>query len=86
MKIAWIILIVSALTDFVITVGTSITTAMVATGSAQFPSDAVVLLACLGGGVSAARTIQQALKTAMDPQSNATTQLKGTGDGNKKEP
>ncbi len=81
MKTAWIILIVSAMTDFVITAGTSMGTAMVATGSAQFPSHAVILLSALGGATSAARTIQQALKSAMDPQSNASTQLKGTGDG-----
>ncbi len=81
MKTAWIILIVSAMTDFVITAGTSMGTAMVATGSAQFPSHAVILLSALGGATSAARTIQQALKSAMDPQSNASTQLTGTGDG-----
>ncbi len=56
---------------------------MVATGSAMFPSKAVLLLALIGGAVSAARTIQQALKSSMDPQANASTQLKGTGDGNK---
>lgn len=81
MKIAWIILIISAFTDFVITTGTSVGTAMVATGNAQLPTHAVTLLAVLGGLVSAARTIQQALKNAADPQSNATMQLKGTGDG-----
>lgn len=81
MKTAWVILIVSALTDFIITAGTSLGTAMVATGSAEFPSHAVMLVAIVGGAVSGARTIQQALKTAMDPQANASTQLKGTGDG-----
>lgn len=62
MKIAWLILSISALTDFVITAATALNTAMIATGSAQWPSKAVVLLAILGGLVSAGRTIQQALK------------------------
>lgn len=62
MKSEWAILIISALTDFIITAGTSLATAMVASGSAQMPSNAVVLLAGLGALVSAARTIQQALK------------------------
>lgn len=84
MKIAWLILLVSAMTDFVITAGTSMGTAMVATGSAQFPSHAVILLSTLGGAVSAARTIQQKLVGALDPQANSSSQLrKGTGDGTK---
>lgn len=62
MKIAWLILIISAFTDFVITAATALASAMVATGSAEFPNSAVVLLAVLGGLVSGARTIQQALK------------------------
>ncbi len=69
-KIAWLILIISALTDFIITAGTALTTAMVAAGSAQLPNSAIVLLATIGGLVSAARTIQQALK-ATPEQSKA---------------
>jgi hypothetical protein len=61
-KIAWLILSISAFTDFVITAATALTTAMVATGSAQLPNSAIVILAVLGGLVSGARTIQQALK------------------------
>lgn len=62
MKTAWVILVISAFTDFVITVGTAITSAMVAAGNAQMPNKPVVLLALIGGAVSAARTIQQALR------------------------
>jgi nucleoside phosphorylase len=62
-KIAWTILLISALTDFVINAGTALTAAMLATGSAQIPSDAVLILSAIGGAISAARTIQQALKS-----------------------
>jgi hypothetical protein len=57
-----VILLVSAATDFVITMGTSLTTAMVAMGTTEMPSKAVVVVALIGGGVAFARTIQQALK------------------------
>jgi len=83
-KIAWLILLVSALTDFAITAGGSITSAMLATGSAEIPSKGVILIALVAGIMSAARTIQQALKTNIDPGANASTQLHGTGDGNSK--
>lgn len=63
MKSEWWILIISALTDAIINGGTAITTAMVATGSAQMPSTAVLILAGVGALVSGARTIQQALKS-----------------------
>lgn len=66
MKTAWAILLISALTDFIITGATAITSAMVATGSAEIPSKAVVILAVLGGLVAAARTIQQALKATAE--------------------
>lgn len=64
MKIAWTILLISAFTDFVITVATGVTAVMTATGSAEMPSDAAWLVCALGGAVQAARTIQQALKTS----------------------
>ena len=73
MKVAWTILLISAFTDFVVTVGTSLGTAMVATGSAQMPSNAVLLLSVIGGMVAAARTVQQALKAS--PETSAA--LKG---------
>ena len=62
MKLAWIALTISALTDAIITTGTALTSAMVAMGTAEFPSKAVVVLALLGGLIAFARTIQQALK------------------------
>ncbi len=77
MKIAWLVLIISAFTDFIITTGTAITSAMVGTMSAQLPNKGVMLLAITGGVVSAARTIQQALKSTPE----TTAALKGTGDG-----
>ena len=69
MKKAWTVLIISSLTDFVINAGTGLGTAMVATGKAEIPSNAVLLLCLMGGLVQAARTIQQALKST--PETSA---------------
>lgn len=68
MRIAWAILLISALTDFVIAGGTGLTAAMVATKEVQMPSSAVWLLSGIGGLIAAARTVQQALKAAESPQ------------------
>jgi hypothetical protein len=65
-RVAWIILIISALTDLIINAGTSIMAAMMATGNASLPTKAVWILAAVGGLVQMARTIQQALKTASE--------------------
>jgi hypothetical protein len=73
MKIAWVILLVSAFTDFIITAGTGLTTAMMATGNAALPNKATILFMLLGGVVAASRTIQQALKST--PETSAA--LKG---------
>jgi hypothetical protein len=62
-KSEWVALIITALTDLIISAGTALMSAMVATGSAQIPNDAVIVLALLGGIVAGARTMQQALKT-----------------------
>ena len=62
MATAWTVLTISAITDFVISWGGAIMAAMVATGSAEMPSRAVMLLAVITGLVAAARTVQQALK------------------------
>lgn len=67
MKIAWIVLIISALTDFVINTGTSVMAAMMATGNAVMPARAVIFLAVIGGLVQFSRTIQQALKADASP-------------------
>ena len=62
MRTEWAILIISALTDLIISTGTALSAAMVATGEARLPNDAVIILSLVGGLVAAARTIQQALK------------------------
>lgn len=62
MKMAWIVLLISATTDFFITAATSVMTAMTATGSASLPNKATILICVLGGGIAMMRTIQQALK------------------------
>ena len=62
MKTEWLILLISAGTDALISFGTAVSAAMVTQGSVAMPSRAVLLLATVGGLVAAARTIQQALK------------------------
>jgi len=73
MKIEWLILIISAITDAIITGGTALISAMVATEQVAMPSEAVWLLVSIGGIVSAARTIQQGLKAT----SQSAAKLKG---------
>jgi len=63
MKTAWIILLVSALTDFFITAATGVATGMAMGAKVGFPTPPVLVLAIIGGGIQAARTIQQALKS-----------------------
>lgn len=79
--IAWTVLIISAVTDFIITTATALGTAMMATGAAAIPNDAVIVVALLGGLASGARTIQQKLNSTQSTP-EATRALKGTGDGN----
>lgn len=74
MKTAWAILLISALTDFIISAGTAITAAMVATGSAQMPDTPVIVLSVIGGVVAFARTIQQALKSSAELKAEVTGQ------------
>jgi hypothetical protein len=62
MRREWVIVLISAATDAIITAGTGLTTAMVASDTVAMPSGPVWLLALVGAVVSAARTIQQALK------------------------
>jgi hypothetical protein len=64
-KMAWVVLGISAITDGVITGGTALMSAMVAGGNTGMPTKAVIVLACVGAMVQAARTVQQALKGAM---------------------
>jgi len=71
MKTAWVVLTISAGTDFVISFGTALSTAMVAADQVKLPNEAVWLLATIGGLVAGARTVQQALKATLGDQSIA---------------
>ena len=62
MKSAWIILVISALTDFGIVVAAGLVSAMMATGQATMPNQSIVVLNLLIGLGAFLRTIQQALK------------------------
>lgn len=73
MKVAWAVLLISAFTDFVITAGGSIVTAITTMTTPDWPPHYVFLIAVVLGFVSAARTIQQALK--LNPETIAA--LKG---------
>lgn len=66
MKIQWTIVLISALTDFMIVMGGCLSGAMIAVGTTVMPSQAVFLLGFILGAVAAARTIQQALKITPD--------------------
>ncbi len=63
MRDTWIIVLISAFTDSIILMGTSLSAAMVSMGSPELPSRAVLMLTGIGGLVAFARTIQQALKS-----------------------
>jgi len=73
MNSAWITLLITAFTDFLTTAATGLIAAMMASGAAQMPSLATVVVIALGGLLAAARTIQQALKAS--PSTSA--ELKG---------
>ena len=62
---SWITLIVSALTDCIISAGGALTTAMVATGSTAMPTKAVALFAVITGLMAAARGIQKAISPSL---------------------
>jgi hypothetical protein len=62
MKIAWTILIISALTDFMISFGTALSAAMVVNQAVGMPGAPAILISALGGMIVASRTVQQALK------------------------
>jgi hypothetical protein len=72
MKTAWAILLISAITDMLISSGTAISAAMVATGSTVMPTTPVIVLSLIGGIVAFARTIQQGLKTAVEMKAEST--------------
>lgn len=61
MKIAWTIVLVSALTDFLIAGGGAYTSAIVAFPDQEFNKEQVILFLVLGL-IAASRTVQSALK------------------------
>ncbi len=61
MKTAWAVLLITALTDFMIAFATGLTVGNATTLTA-YPTGPTVLYSAIGGAVVAARTIQQALK------------------------
>ena len=70
MKIAWIILLVSALTDFLIAAGGAYTSAVVAFPNQKFNAEQIVLFLVLGI-VAASRTVQQGLKGTPEGKAGA---------------
>ena len=73
MKIAWLVLLITALTDFTLTFATGLSTAMATSHVVGLPDIGTILIAALGGVVVASRTVQQALKATP----TATAELKG---------
>ena len=73
MKFAWIVLIISGLTDALIVIVNGLTSAMVSTSAVAMPSRPVILINILFGVAALARTVQQALKAT--PETSAA--LKG---------
>lgn len=80
----WIIIVVSAFTDFIIAAGTALTAAMVAKGDAMLPSYPVLILSVIGGLIAFARTVQQVLRkdesTQTTIQTTVTTPVTHTGE------
>ena len=62
MKVEWAILLITALTDFMLTFLTGLGTAMATSHTVGLPDASTILVAAIGGGVVAFRTVQQALK------------------------
>lgn len=70
MKIAWTILIVSAITDFFIAAGGAYASAIVAFPDQKFNKEQVILFLVLGI-IAASRTVQQALKSTPEGSAGA---------------
>ncbi len=64
----WVTFAVSALSDFIISAGGCLTTAMVATGATAMPSTATIVFAVVTGLMAAARGAQKMLSPAVIPQ------------------
>ena len=58
----WLILAISALTDFLVVAGSTVLGAMLATGQTTLPTKAVWLLSLMSGLVAAAKEVRAALK------------------------
>ena len=67
MKTAWVILIISAITDGLIAAGTGLTAVLVETKA--MPNDVTWLVTAVGFLLAGARTVQQAMKAAQAPES-----------------
>ncbi len=65
MKSAWAILLISGLTDFIISFGNALVAAMVEGKTGELPGAPSLLIASLGALVALARTIQQGLKASV---------------------
>ncbi len=76
MKIAWTILIVSAITDFFIAAGGAYTSAVVAFPGQKFNAEQIVVFLVVGI-VASSRTVQQALKST--PEGSAGSMALTTG-------
>lgn len=77
MKIAWTILLVSALTDFMIAGGGAYTSAIVAFPDQKFNKEQVILFIVLGI-MAASRTVQQGLKTTPEGAAGSMALTTGT--------
>lgn len=63
----WATIVVSCISDFVISAGGAVMAAMVGTGSTDMPSKAACLVAVLTGAVAAARRVQALLQVPPSP-------------------
>ncbi len=70
----WVVILISAGTDFIIASFGALTAAMLAKGDAMMPTYPVLLVSFGTGAVAAARTIQQALRR-IDPSIIETTSV-----------
>lgn len=62
----WITLTVSFVTDFIISAGGALSTAMVATGSTALPTKATAVFAIITGLVAASRRVQALLSPSVN--------------------
>ena len=65
----WVVLAISATTDFLIAGGGTLMGAIVESGSKAMPSGIVILVACLAGLVAAAKEVRMNLKLPEVPKS-----------------